>query len=346
MLFGLYAPVPHVTVGSPEIARSTRDAAGPLRDGVLDQQYLLSRDVLLAADRAGFDIILFAERHLGTDFEAWMLASAIAPQVRRIRSMVAVHPGLWSPQLIAKMAASLDRMTPGRMAINLVTGWNVEEHRMYGGNALLGDDDRYIRAEEFVEVVRGMWAETPFSFKGRYYDVDKAQLLLKPATAAPPDIFTASRSARGLDMVARVADWWFLDFDKTASTTAEVEDSLRRSIEGMRERMAKLGRRVRFAFNPFVAFGPSRAEAEADARRLLMPDEPDADFRKIENRIAPAMMAGCVGPPDQVRAQMMKYAEMGIELLLLKFPPTVAQVEEIRREIVVPLQPQGVRAAE
>jgi alkanesulfonate monooxygenase SsuD/methylene tetrahydromethanopterin reductase-like flavin-dependent oxidoreductase (luciferase family) len=147
-------------------------------------------------------------------------------------------------------------------------------------------------------------------------------------------------------MVARVADWWFLDFDKTARTTADVEDSLRRSIDGMRERMAKLGRRVRFAFNPFVAFGPSREQAEADARRLLMPDEPDGDFRKIENRIAPAMMAGCVGHPDQVREQVMKYAEMGIELLLLKFPPTVVRVEEIRREIVVPLQASSVRAAE
>lgn len=338
MKFGLYAPVPHVTVGSPEIARSVREAGGPLPDGVLDQQYALSRDVLLAADRAGFDIILFAERHLGTDFEAWMLASAIAPMTKQIRAMVAVHPGLWSPQLIAKMATSLDRMTPGRMAINLVTGWNVEEHRMFGGDTLPDSDDRYVRAEEFIEVVRGMWRETPFTFKGRFFDVDAAQLLLKPATATPPDIFTASRSPRGLDMVARAADWWFLDFDKAARSTAEVEDSLKRSIDGMRERMTKLGRTVRFAFNPFVAFGPSRESAEANARRLLTPAEPDADIRKLENRIAPAMMAGCVGPPEDVCAQIAKYHAMGIELFLLKFPPTVGHVEEIAREVIGPMR--------
>jgi FMNH2-dependent dimethyl sulfone monooxygenase len=348
MLFGLYAPVPHVTVGSSEIARAVREAACALPSGALDRQYLLSHDVLLAADRAGFDIVLFAERHLGTDLEAWMLAGAIGPQMRRARSMVAVHPGLWSPQLIAKMAASLDRMCPARMSVNLVTGWNVEEARMYGADLLLGDDERYVRAEEFVHVLRGMWQETPFSFKGRYYDVDKAELLLKPATATPPEIFTASRSPRGLDMVARIADWWFLDFDKTARTTYEVEDSLRCSIEAVEERADRLGRRVRFAFNPFVSFGSSRETAIAEARRLLTPDGPDADMRKLEQLIRPAMTAGCVGHPDDVRAQVQKYAAMGIELLLLKFPPTAERVEEIRRELIDPLRGtvSHVRAAE
>ncbi len=340
MQFGLYAPVPHVTVGSAEIARSVREAGGPLPAGGLDQQFLLSRTVLLAADRAGFDIVLFAERHLGTDLEAWMLAGAIGPMMQRTRAMVAVHPGLWSPQLIAKMASTLDRMAPARMAINLVTGWNVEEARMYGADIMLADDDRYIRAEEFITIVHGMWRETPFSFKGRFYDVDAAELLLKPASPSPPEIFTASRSPRGLDMVARVADWWFLDFDKTARSTADVEESLRRSIDAVGVRAAKLGRRVRFAFNPFIAFGPSRDAAIAEARRLLTPAEPDADIRKLENRIGPAMMAGCVGHPDQVRAQLDKYHAMGIELFLLKFPPTAERVEEIRRQVIEPMRRQ------
>ena len=338
MQFGIYAPVPHVTVGSTEIAAAVREAAGPLPPGTLDRQLVLSRDVLGAADRAGFHIILFAERHLGTDLEAWMLASAIGTMTTRIRSLVAVHPNLWSPQLIAKMATTLDRMTPGRMAINLVTGWNVEEHRMFGGGDIAYTDDRYVRAEEFIAVLRGMWAETPFTHKGRFFDVDAAQLLLKPATPTLPEIFTASRSPRGLDMVARTADWWFLDFDKAAATTAEVMASIRCSIDIMNERTARLGRQVRYAFNPFIAFGPSREAAMANARRLLTPDIPDADIRKLEGRIAPAMRAGCVGTPDQVREQLLAYHALGIELFLFKFPPTVAHVEEIRREVIVPLR--------
>jgi hypothetical protein len=115
MQFGLYAPVPHVTVGSPEIDASVRGALSPLPPGVADPAYELTHDVLRAADRVGFDIVLFAERHLGADMEAWLLAAAIAAQTTRIKSMVAVHPGLWHPMMIAKMASTLDRIAKGRM---------------------------------------------------------------------------------------------------------------------------------------------------------------------------------------------------------------------------------------
>ena len=183
MQFGLYAPVPHVTVGSKAIEQSVAGALKPLPPAKVDPAFDLAKEILCAADRSGFDIVLFAERHLGADFEAWILAAAVSSWTTRIRSMVAVHPGLWHPTLIAKMATSLDRLTPGRTAINLVTGWNVEEHHMFGGDTLQNNDDRYVRAEEFVDVLRGMWSETPFSYQGTFYKVDAAQLLLKPATS-------------------------------------------------------------------------------------------------------------------------------------------------------------------
>ena len=261
MLFGLYAPSPHITVGSNEITRSVKGALSPLPDGEVDPAFTLARDVLCAADAAGFDLCLYAERHLGADFEAWMLAAAISSWTRNIRAMPAVHPGLWHPTLIAKMASCLDRLTTGRMAINVVTGWNEVEARMYGGDILLHEDDRYIRAEEFIHVLRGMWSKTPFTFDGQFYQVKESQLLLKPATPSPPEIFTASRSERGLEMVAKYADWWFLDYDKSAADVAGVEDSLRRAIDGMSERAAKYGRKVRYAFNPFIAFGASHDAA-------------------------------------------------------------------------------------
>jgi len=338
MQFGLYAPVPHVTVGSKEITRSVAGALMPLPDGEVDPAFQLAKDVLCEADKSGFDLVLYAERHLGADFEAWILAAAVSSWTRNLIAMPAVHPGLWHPTLIAKMAASLDRLTTGRMAINLVTGWNEVEATMYGGDVLLNNDDRYVRAEEFITIVRGMWSETPYSFDGKFYKVDKSQLLLKPATSPLPEIFTASRSERGLEMVAKYADWWFLDYDKTAADTDGVMDSLRRSIEGMRRRAARYGRKVRFAFNPFIAFGASDEAAVERTKRLLTPEEPDADLRKMMQRVGPAMKAGCIGRPEKVRAQLMKYHDMGIEFFLLKFVPTVDEVRAIRDEIIEPLR--------
>lgn len=341
MQFGLYAPVPHVTVGSPEIEASVAGAQKPLPAGMTDPAWNLSRDLLVEADKSGFDIILFAERHLGADMEAWILGSAIASLTTRIRSMIAVHPGLWHPQLVAKMAATLDRLSPGRMCLNLITGWNVEEHRMYGGETMLGDDDRYIRAEEFMHVVQGMWRETPFSYKGQFYHVEGAQLLLKPATPQPPEIFTASRSPRGLDMIAKVGDWWFLDYDKEAPDTKAVMESLRVSMDAMRERTAKTGRKVRFAFNPFICFGATREAAMDHALKLITPSSAETDMRKIMKRVGPAVKAGCVGTPNQVRDQIETFREMGIELLLFKFPPLISELHQIRDEIIQPLRKQA-----
>jgi FMNH2-dependent dimethyl sulfone monooxygenase len=224
------------------------------------------------------------------------------------------------------------------MAINLVTGWNETEARMYGGDILLNDDDRYVRAEEFVAVLRGMWSETPFSFDGRFYKVDQSQLLLKPATAKPPEIFTASRSPRGLEMVAKYADWWFLSYDKDSPDTPAVMQSLKASIEDMNKRAARYGRKVRYAYNPFIAFGDSDEGALERAKRLLTPDEPDADTRKMMSRVGPAMKSGCIGRPQRVREQLLRYRDMGIELFLLKFVPTVDEVHAIRDEIIAPLR--------
>lgn len=346
MQFGLYAPVPHVTVGSKAIEQSVAGALKPLPAAAVDPAFTLAKDILCAADRAGFDIVLFAERHLGADFEAWILAAAVSSWTARIKSMVAVHPGLWHPTLVAKMAASLDRLTPGRTAINLVTGWNVEEHRMFGGDTLLNNDDRYIRAEEFIDILRGMWRQTPFSYRGAFYQVDGAQLLLKPATPAPPEIFTASRSPRGLDMVAKAGDWWFLDFDKEAETVGDVMDSLQRSIDVMDRKAAGYGRKVRYAFNPFVAFGDSVEDAKARATRLLVSDGSEAEMRKIMQRVAPAMKAGCIGPPEHVREQLRAYRDMGIELFLFKLVPNLEQIAMMQKEIIEPFRRAAARTPE
>ena len=335
MKFGLYAPVPHVTIGSDPIRRAIHSALQPLPAGAVDPQYELSKEVLLAADEAGFDIILFAERHRGPDLEAWVLASAMSALTKRITSMVAVHPGLWHPTLIAKMAWTLDRITLGRSAINVMTGWNVDEARMFGGDILLENNDRYIRAEEFVDILRGMWAKSPFSYKGRFYDVLEAELLLRPAGHL--EVFAASRSPRGLDMVARSADWWFVDFDLTSTSTAQVLEAIKRSIGDMRDRAAKAGRTVRIAFNPYVGFGQTKEAAITEARGLLALEDP-TEKRKIEARLAPAMVTGCLGPPEAVRQQLWCYAELGIDLFLFKFVPTPENVVAIRDEIITPMR--------
>src|SRR5437879_4719315 len=171
MQFGLYAPIPMATVGSPEVAQAVTEALAPLPAGRLDAQFDLGVDLLAAADDVGFELVLFAERHLGNDISAWVLASAIASRLNHIRALVAVHPGLWDPVMVGKLAVSLDRICRGRMALNIVNGWFDEEFRMFGGTVLQGEE-RYWRTIEFIDILRGLSTQQTFSHAGQYSQLD------------------------------------------------------------------------------------------------------------------------------------------------------------------------------
>jgi FMNH2-dependent dimethyl sulfone monooxygenase len=336
MQFGLYAPIPMVTVGSPEIAQAVTEALHPLPDGRRDAQFDHSVELLTAADEAGFVLSLFAERHLGNDMHAWIMASAIAARFERIRALVAVHPGLWDPVMTAKMAVSLDRICKGRMAINIVNGWFDEEFKMFGGSVLQGEE-RYQRASEFIDILRGLWTNESFSYDGQHYKIDNARLLLKPATPTPPEIFSVSRADRGLQFISEYSDWWFIDIPKEIESTDEVLRSIENSVADMKKRCEQSGRKVRFALNPFVALGDSEEQALETTVQRIFTYDPDADARKIERRMIPATRVGCVGPREKVLKQLRRFEDLGVELILCKLIPSVDNIRLIGRELIEPM---------
>jgi len=335
MLFGLYAPIPMATVGSPEAVQAAQQALAPLQSGSRDIQFDHSRDLILAADRSGFDLCLYAERHLGNDLAAWVLASSIAAQCERMRALVAVHPGLVDPVMIAKLSVSLDRISRGRMALNVVNGWFDEEFKMFGG-AVLDGDARYKRAGEFIDILRGLWTQDEFSIQGEHFNLDRARLLLKPATPTAPEIFSVSAGDKGRDFIAQYCDWWFINYPKKAETTDDVLRGVEDCIVDMDKRSARFGRKVRYGMNPFVALGATEKEAIDQTIQTIFAYDPDPDPRKIQLRMMPATKAGLMGPARQVRNQMRRFNELGLDLILCKMIPTVENIERIGEEIVRP----------
>jgi FMNH2-dependent dimethyl sulfone monooxygenase len=337
MQFGLYAPIPMATVGSPEVAQAVTEALEPLPNGRVDAQFDLGVNLLMAADAVGFDLVLFAERHLGNDLAAWVMASAIGSRLNRIRALVAVHPGLWDPVMVGKLAVSLDRICRGRMALNIVNGWFDEEFRMFGGTVLQGEE-RYRRTVEFIDILRGLWSHDTFSYAGQFYKVENGQLLLKPASPDAPEIYSVSRSDRGRDFIAEHCDWWFIDYPKTAQTTEDVLRGIEDSVADMNRRTARLGRKVRFALNPFVALGKSEEDALNTTIQRIFEFDPDPDTRKIEQRMLPATRIGCIGSADTVLRQLRRFEDLGIELVLCKIIPTTENVQRIGEEIIAPMR--------
>lgn len=117
-----------------------------------DIEYLAQ--IAKAAERLGFEAVLTPT---GTWCEdAWLTTVALAQHTERLKFLVAFRPGVISPTLAAQMAATYQRITRGRLLLNVVTGGDSAEQRRFGDH--LDHDRRYERTAEFLSVVRGSGA--------------------------------------------------------------------------------------------------------------------------------------------------------------------------------------------
>ncbi|WP_199434082.1 LLM class flavin-dependent oxidoreductase [Qaidamihabitans albus] len=163
----------------------------------LDLNYLAQ--VARAADGQGFDGVLtpfglFCE-------DPWLVASALAAQTQRLRFMIALRPGLVSPTLIAQMCATFQRISGGRLLLNVVTGGDPEEQHRYGD--WLDHDSRYDRTDEFLTVLRSLWAGRT-DFSGDHFTVAGGRVARPPA--AWPRVFVGGSSDAAVRVACRHAD--------------------------------------------------------------------------------------------------------------------------------------------
>jgi dimethylsulfone monooxygenase len=116
MRLGIWTPLPHVMRPEPEIETALSELSSQGVGGKVDRSFAFALNVVRRAEELGFDTTLVAERLVAPDLECWIVASALAAQTSRIEIMTAAHPGLITPQIVAKLGASLDRLSGGRFA--------------------------------------------------------------------------------------------------------------------------------------------------------------------------------------------------------------------------------------
>ena len=140
MRFGIWTPLPHTIRPEPRMQDAIAELSTPGCRQRPRRFISVSRSMWWPKRRRlDFDSTLIAQRYLGPDLDAWMLASALAARTKTIEIMPAVHPGIVLPQLVAKFSASLDRISGGRAAVNLVNGWWADEFNMYGNGSWIED---------------------------------------------------------------------------------------------------------------------------------------------------------------------------------------------------------------
>jgi len=208
-----------------------------------------------AADDLGFTGVLTPT---GTWCEdSWLVTAALLRETKRLKFLVAFRPNSISPTLAAQKAATYQRISGGRLLLNVVTGGDDTEQRRFGD--WLDHDERYDRTDEFLSVLRGALSGQPYDFEGRYFHV--AGATVNQAPEPTPQLYFGGASDAAELVAAKHVDV-YLAWGEPPSMVAP-------RLARMRELTAENGRSLRFGIRLHVISRDSAKEAWAETDRFL-----------------------------------------------------------------------------
>ncbi|MFI5839169.1 LLM class flavin-dependent oxidoreductase [Catenuloplanes sp. NPDC051500] len=208
-----------------------------------------------SAEQLGFEAVLTPTGAWCED--AWLTTAMLTEVTERLKFLVAFRPGLLSPTLAAQMASTFQRLSQGRVLLNVVTGGESAEQRAYGD--FLDKDSRYARTDEFLQVVRALWRGETVTLHGEHVHVEGARLNRVPDPV--PEIYFGGSSAAAGPVSARHSDVYL--------TWGEPPAQVAKKLEWIRGLSAAEGRTQRYGIRLHTISRDTSEEAWAEARRLL-----------------------------------------------------------------------------
>ena len=331
----------------------------------VDPDYIL--DFARTHEAAGFDLVLTG--YSSSTPDGFEVAGYAAAHTHRLGYLIAHRPGFVAPTLAARKAATLDRLTNGRIALHIITGGNDREQRQDGD--WLDHDSRYRRTDEYLAIIRRIWTETePFDHDGEFYRLEGAYSQPRCRQEPHLPLFFGGASEMALDVASRRADLFALWGEPRASVAQRVAD--------VRRRVASAGRNpanMRFSLSarPILAATESKAWARAEAilsrvkqatagrvvpgtptrpqsegawRLLRFAAAGDIHDERLWMPIAAASGASgsttcLVGTPQQVADALLAYYDLGCTAFIIRGFDPLADAAEYGRELI-PLLREGV----
>lgn len=322
------------------------------------------RQIATAVDNLGFDGVLIPTGRGCED--AWVIAASLIPLTQKLKFLIAIRPDLMSPTLAARMAATFDRSSEGRLLLNVVTGGDREELEADG--VFLDHDARYERADEFLTVWRQAIRQEEVTYSGRHIQVNKAKVLYPSVQTPYPPLYFGGSSDAALKTAAKHIDVYL--------TWGEPLEQVKAKIDAVRQLAEQEGRTVRFGIRLHVIVRETREEAWRAADELIshLDDETIARaqqvFAKMDSvgqqrmsqlhqgdrsklEISPDLWAGVglvrggagtalVGDPETVAARMLEYSELGIETFVFSGYPHLEEAYRVA-ELLFPHLPLNSR---
>jgi F420-dependent oxidoreductase-like protein len=231
--------------------------------------------------------------------EAWTILSGLAALVPRIRIGPLVSGNTYrNPCVLAKIAATVDHISGGRVVLGLGAGWQENEHLAYGIN-LPPLGERMDRLEEAAAIIKGLYANERTDFKGRHYMVTAAPLAPKPVQSPLPLLIGGGGEKRTLRIVAKYADEW------NVWGTPEI---IRHKMEILERHCSEVGR------------DPAEIQRSSTALLFMTSDRATLDTLRANPPGRPSL----IGTAAEIRDQMAEYVELGVNEVIVpgfNFPP-------------------------
>ena len=219
----------------------------------VDHGYLTQ--VAQAADRLGFGGVLIPTGRSCED--SWLVAASLIPVTQKLKFLVALRPGIISPTVAARQAATLDRLSGGRALFNLVTGGDPDE--LAGDGLHLSHSERYEASVEFTRIWRRVLEGETVDYEGKHIQVKGAKLLYPPLQQPRPPLYFGGSSDAAQDLAAEQVELYL--------TWGEPLDAVREKIEAVKAKAAAQGRTVRFGIRLHVIVRETNEEAWRAADR-------------------------------------------------------------------------------
>ncbi|HEX3914397.1 MAG TPA: LLM class flavin-dependent oxidoreductase [Steroidobacteraceae bacterium] len=302
------------------------------------------------SEEIGFDLSLIAELNMndikGIDapsLDAWSTSAALAAVTKTLELMVAVRPTFHLPALFAKQAANIDHISNGRLALNVVSSWWEQEAKMYGVD-FERHDDRYGRTSEWLDVVNGAWSQKNFNHSGKFYKTENTVLEPKPVRSPRPPIYAGGESEAAKNLIAQKCDAYVMHGDSPEHVKAKIAD-----MSARREKFG-LGR-MQFGVAGYALTRKSEGEVAKEVERITdvkqnakgyanyqqwlqgtqLEQKMSIQEYSVSNR---GLRSGLVGTPSQVQDQIGRFAEVGVDLLLLQFSPQLEEMERFSDSVI------------
>jgi dimethylsulfone monooxygenase len=335
--------------------------------GALQTSWPTTLELSMIADRDGYEALVPVARWRGfggetnfngTNFETYTWAAGLGQATEQICVMTTSHVPTVHPIFAAKQGATIDHITDGRFALNVVCGWFAPELEMFGA-PIMQHEVRYDYAAEWLEIVKMLWTrDDEFDFEGKYFKINKGFSMPKPLQRPMPPIMNAGGSGTGQRFAAKYADLAFILVQK------HDPEGTKRQIDAYRDLARReFGREIQIWCSAYVVHGDTQREAEDYLKYYVVDKGDDVAVTNLTN----VMMANAqtlpselmeefkfhfkagwagyplVGTADWITADLESLSKIGLDGVVLSWVDYRYGLDTWRRDIMPRLEQAGLR---